>query len=227
MKRINLYQAEFRPPRIALPARSIGIAGIAFLAGLIALYVWGNWQLAQLKGQVSQIVQRADAVTRQLAASAPENSANLDQTSSEAASLETRARLLQQAEEAISSGALGSETGYTAQFRALSRALGNTASGGAWLTRVTFHTGGHGMDLQGRALTGDAAAHLIGNLRREPLFVGLSFAGLKIGPPATEPGQGEPHPASNVVAAPRFLEFSLHARAQMLDTNTRAPGGAP
>lgn len=217
MKQINLYQSEFRPPKVFLPARALVISGVVFLAGLLALHAWGSWQLRQLKQQVAQVVQRADSVTRQVQASALGARQADPSLAAEAQTLEARVRALQLAQDAIAGGALGSETGYSAQFRALSRAAGNPASPGAWLTRVTLSDSGRALDLQGRAQTGAAAARLIANLRREPLFVGLSFAGLDVHAPEAE-GAASAQPVAKAGRSqeartpPRFLEFSLHAR---------------
>lgn len=213
MKQINLYQPVFRLPKILLPARALALSGVVFLIGLLALYAWGSWQLSQLRGQVVQVVQRADAVSRQVQAHAP-GVLQADPTlAAEAQVLETRVRALQQAQDAIAGGAVGAETGYAAQFRALARAVGNPARSGAWLTGVTVSDSGRAMDLHGRALTGADPAHLIANLRREPLFVGLSFAGLEVVTPQPKnSAQPEGQAASKSPAAPRFLEFSLNAR---------------
>lgn len=219
MKQINLYQSEFRPPKVVLPARALVLSGVVFMVGLLALYAWESWQLRQLKQQVAQIVQRADTVTRQVQAYAPGARQADPSVAAEAQKLEARVRALQLAQDAIASGALGAETGYSAQFRALARAVGNPA--GAWLTRVTLSDSGHAMDLQGRALTGAAAARLIANLRREPLFVGLSFAGLDVHAPKSEDAAEESVAAQPIAKSgrsleprtpPRFLEFSLNAR---------------
>ena len=217
MKQINLYQSEFRPPKVILPARALVFSGVVFLAGLLALYAWESWQLRQLKQQVAQVVQRTDTVTRQVQANAPGARQADPKLAVEAQTLEARVRALQLAQDAIASGALGSETGYSAQFRALARAVGNQTSPGAWLTGVTISDSGHAMDLQGRALTGADSARLIANLRREPLFVGLSFAGLDVHAPKSDDATEEIAPARVAVpakqrAAPRFLEFSLNAR---------------
>jgi hypothetical protein len=221
MKQLNLYQSEFRPPKVLLPARALVFSGMVFMVGLLVLYVWGNWQLSSLKQQVAQVVQRADALTHQVKANAP-GAHQADPTSvAEAQTLEARVRALQLAQDAIASGALGSETGYSAQFSALARALGNSARPGAWLTHVKISESGHAMDLQGRALTGADSARLIANLRREPLFVGLSFAGLDVHAPKMEGATEEAASAQPVATAgrspevrtpPRFLEFSLNAR---------------
>jgi hypothetical protein len=213
MKQINLYQSEFRPPKILLPARALALSGLVFLVGLLALYAWGGWQLSRLRGQVEQVVQRADAVSRQVQAHAPGVRQADPTVAAEAQSLEARVRALQQAQDAIASGALGAEIGYSAQFRALARAVGNLASPGAWLTGITISDSGRAMDLHGRALTGADPARLIANLRREPLFVGLSFAGLEVVTPQPKKApQQENQEVSKSLTAPRFLEFSLNAR---------------
>ena len=209
MKQINLYQAELRPPKVILPARALALSGVVFLLGLCALYAWDGWQLRQLRGQVEQVVQRAEAVTRQVQATALGARQADPAVATEAQTLEARVRALQLAQEAIASGELGAETGYAAQFRALAR----TGTAGAWLTGVTISDSGRAMDLQGRALTGADSARLIANLRREPLFVGLSFAGLEVGAPEPGPGLTQPEDtASTKAQAPRFLVFSLSAR---------------
>jgi hypothetical protein len=235
MKQINLYQADFRPPKVILPARAMVFSSVVFMAGLLALYAWGNWQLRQLKGQVAQVVQRADALTLQMQANAP-GARQADPTvAAEAQALEVRVRALQLAQDAIAHGELGSETGYSAQFRALARAVGTTASPGAWLTGVTITEGGHAMDLQGRALSGSDTARLIANLRREPLFIGLSFAALDVHPPKLE-NKTEASaklasatlPVGKPAPQPRFLEFSLNARlSDAAAPKLLAGGGLP
>jgi len=221
MKQINLYQAEFRPPRVVLPARAIALSGVVFVAGLLALYTWGNWQLSQLQGQVGQVVQRAEAVTNQVQASAPETRQPDPKVAAEVQTLEARVQAMQQAQDAIASGVLGSEAGYSAQFHSLARAVGNTASPGAWLTGLTISDSGRAIDLHGRTLAGADAARLIANLRREPLFVDLSFAGLEVHPPKQEDATdalvsplSAGHAGRNATPRkpPRFLEFSLNAR---------------
>jgi hypothetical protein len=213
MKQINLYQSEFRPPKIVLPARSLAISGVVFIAGLVALFAWERWQLSQLQVEVGQITQRAAAVTRQLQAHAPGARQADPKLLLDAQALEQQAHALKQAQDAINSGEVGSETGYSAQFRALARAT----SPGAWLTGVTVSDGGRALDLQGRALTGAAPARLIARLRGEPLLVGLSFAGLEVHQPkpesASEAGAAtQAHAAGPLRTPPRFLEFSLNAR---------------
>jgi hypothetical protein len=217
VKQINLYQSEFRPPKILLPARSLAISGVVFIAGLLALSAWERWQLSQLQVEVEQITQRAATVTRQLQSHAPGGRQADPKLLLDAQALEQQAHALKQAQDAINSGEVGSETGYSAQFRALARAT----SPGAWLTGVMVSDRGRALDLHGRALTGAAPARLIARLRGEPLLVGLSFAGLEVHQPKPESASEtsvatQAHAASPVHTPPRtppsFLEFSLNAR---------------
>jgi Tfp pilus assembly protein PilN len=214
IKQINLYQAEFRPPRVLLPARSLALSGVVFLLGLLALFGWENLKLKQLQAQVSQVEQRANAVTQQIETSvvgAPGRDAALIR---EAQSLEERVRVLKRAQDAVASGELGSETGYSAYFLALSRTV---RTKGAWLTGVTVAESGRALSLQGRALSGADAARLVADLRRDPVFVGLSFSGLTVAPPETNPKRGD-EPAEQAAETPRFLIFTLDARQTEQDS---------
>ncbi len=217
MKHINLYQAAFHPPRTILPARKLLAGAVVFLCGLLALYAWDAWRLTQVRLEVNQLAQRADHLEARV------NTANVagradPRVLAEAESVEARLRNLRLAQEAVTSGVLGSETGYSAQFRALSRA----GVAGAWLTRVEMEQRGGErhpeMNLRGRALTGEDSARLIASLRREPLFVGLSFSSLTLDPPKDKSGGTEAAPAS----PPRFLEFALSAHQ-----NPAPPGASP
>jgi Tfp pilus assembly protein PilN len=233
MKQINLYQAEFRQPRVLLPARKLLLSAAVFVAGLLLLYGLGEWQLRQLRHQVAQVVNRAEEVTRQVQASAPGVRQTDPAIAQQAQTLEARAHALQLAQEAIASGGIGSESGYSAQFHALARAVGNPSRSGAWLTGVTLSDNGRSLDLRGRALNGGSAARLIANLRREPLFVGLSFAELVMGPPQLNADQDATRPFGQAAKqpdvspdAPRSLAFSLNARAAESATPTK-PGAVP
>lgn len=208
MKHINLYQAAFRPPRIILPARRLLVGGALFLCGLLAVYAWDAWRLTQLRRDVNQVSERAARLEAQVGTGNEGNAAD-PKMQIEAEGVEARLRNLHLAQEALASGELGSTTGYSAQFRALSRAH----VAGAWLTRVEITGRGHEMSLHGRALTGEDSARLIASLRREPLFVGLSFASLTLNPPNDKPGGFEAVPAGGTPPPPpRFLEFALSAR---------------
>jgi hypothetical protein len=202
-KQINLYQAEFRPPQIVLPTRSLLLGVAMFAAGLLLLQAWDSWQFRRYRQEADRMSAAAERIERRLAEVAPVTHPADAKVVAEAEVLEARIRALQLAEDAVASGALGSEAGYAAQFLALSRAT----VPGAWLTHVAITGNGQVMDLQGRALQGGAPARLIAALGRQPLFRGLSYAALDVHPPETKEGAG-PGP----VAPPNFLEFSLSAQ---------------
>lgn len=198
MRHINLYQAAFRPPKVALPAARLLPAAALFLAALLGLYAWDAWRLERLREEVAGLSAQADKLERRLQARVV---AADPATVAEADALEQRVRQIGLAQAALASGRFGSETGYSAQFRALGRAK----VANAWLTRVSLEEQGRALTLSGRALAGEDAARLIARLGREPLFAGLAFSGLEITPPAAEKGESEGKP-------PRFLEFTLSAR---------------
>lgn len=226
MKHLNLYQAAFHPPKTLLPARKLLAGGGLFLCGLLALYAWDVWRLAQLRQDVGPLVARAANLEARVDAGAAVGQAD-PQVLAETAVVETRLRNLRLAQDALAGGALGSETGYSPRFRALARA----GVAGAWLTRVEIGERGHEMNLRGRALTGEDSAHLIANLRREPLFVGLSFASLALAPPEDKAAEAEGAKiAGKRPAPPRFLEFALAARlpdAAATPSPPPAPGLPP
>ncbi len=210
MKHINLYQAAFHPPRTVLPARQLLAGGALFLGGLLAVYAWDAWRLTQLRQEVTQLTQQAAKLEASVNKRAAPRQAD-PQVLAEGETLETRLRNLQLAQQAVASGALGSEAGYSAQFRALARAR----VAGAWLTRIEIDERGREMNLYGRARSGEDSARLIASLRREPLLLGLSFASLTMEPPQAEKVERElgtaPAQATRKTAPP-YLEFALSAR---------------
>lgn len=213
MKQINLYQAAFHPPQIIMPARRLLAGGLVFLAGLLALYAWDAWRLAQLRLEVAQLATQADKLEARVKAGATTRQAD-PRLLAEAEAMETRLRNLELARTALAAGALGSTSGYSAHFRALSRARVD----GAWLTHVEVDERGQAMSLRGRALTGEDGARLIASLHREPLFVGLSFSGLSLDPPQETEREGD----AALPATPRFLEFALSARRPEATATTPA-----
>lgn len=214
MKQINLYQAAFHPRRVVLPARELLAGAGLFLLGLILLAAWDAWQLAALHGEVVQLQRRAaDLETRVKISTA---SRQVDpQLLAETTALEGRLRHLESARQAIASGALGSPTGYAAQFRALARSRVE----GAWLTRIEIDEGGRALTLSGRALDGDASARLIAGLKREPLFAGLHFATLNLAPPKSDE-------ADAAKTSKPWLEFRLGARPAPAPATTPAAQAA-
>jgi|GEM_PF-3329994 len=201
-RQINLYQSGFRPARIILPTRLLLAGCVLFCFMLTLLFITGSWQLTLARSEAETLTARADQIERQLQqASQPHRQAD-PTVIAEAEKLENRTAAMQRAQEAVAAGALGSETGYSTQFRALSRA---TVSG-AWLTGVDLTQQGHEMNLSGRVSSGEDPARLIAALREQPLFTGLSYAFLKVQPPEKDPDAADAPGKKS-----RYLEFSLSA----------------
>jgi Tfp pilus assembly protein PilN len=177
-KQINLYQAEFRPVQVALPTGSLLLGVVVFAVGLLLVHGLDAWQFEKFRTDVDALSRQADQLEQRLARASQSIRQADPHVVAEAAQLETRIRSLEQAHTAINSGAMGSAAGYAAQFSALKLAT----APGAWLTHVDISNRGHDMSLTGGALQGDAPANLIAALRRQPLFTGLTYAGLQVNP---------------------------------------------
>lgn len=175
---INLYHAEFRPPKNPLPARYLlALIGLTALVMLL-LYGFDNWRLAAKRGQLAAQETRAGRLETQLNELAGQVAGRHADPAlaAELADVEARLQALNLAEQALNSGALGAREGYSGHFAALSR----VQAAGVWLVGVHLRGAPVAMSLTGRALDSDGAARYLGALRREPYFAGLSFAGLEI-----------------------------------------------
>lgn len=203
MKQINLYQAEFHPPRVILPVRHLVPIVVLALAVLVGMVAVANWRLHQVKTELEQIRHQDEEVEQQLAAIGTEKGQADAKLLAQISATEAKVHALSLAQDAIKGGELGSREGYSGQFRALARA----SVAGIWLTRVEVTDQGHAVDLFGRSLQGEAHARLLNALRREPLFVGLSYERLGV-----QPGEGAMMSQSEQPVAPRFLEFALTTR---------------
>lgn len=201
MKQINLYQAEFHPPKVILPMRQLVPLVALALAVLVGLALWGNWRLHQVKNELDQVRHQEEEVEHQLAAIGAVKGQADPALLAQIAATEAKVRALGLAQDAIQGGELGSRSGYSGQFKALARAT----VPGIWLTRVEVADQGHAVDLFGRALQGEQHARLLAQLRREPLFLGMSYQHLGV-----QPG-GDPGEKGGV---PRFLEFALTTRTE-------------
>jgi hypothetical protein len=205
-KQINLYQATFRPPQIVLPTQSLLLGVAVFAAGLLLLHAWDSWKFSLYRQDVDRMTAQSERMVQQLEQTARSGPQADPQVETEASALEARVRALQRAQEAIASGALGSASGYSAQFLGLSKAT----VPGAWLTRIEVSGQGREMNLEGRALQGEDPARLIAALGHQPLFVGLSYAALDVHPPEEEkPGQADGNGKTGKDMD--FLEFFLSA----------------
>lgn len=203
VKRINLYQAGFRPHRPVLPAATLLLGVLLFAAGLGAWHAWERWQLAAYRAQADQAVAQVARLEAQLAAAGLRHAQPADPAVLQAAAdMEARLQALAGVRDALARGELGSAAGYAGHFRALAQAV----APGVWLTRVVVDGAGRALTLEGRSLQGDDPARLIEALARQPTLAGLSFATLALGAPPADTPEASP-------AAPALLAFTLAAQA--------------
>jgi Tfp pilus assembly protein PilN len=118
---------------------------------------------------------------------------------------------LRQVSDVLGRGEVGNTLGYSEYLRAFARQIVD----GVWLTGFNIQGAGSEITLQGRALQAELIPVYIGQLRREPVMKGKSFAALEINlPEATAPAKGgtTAQRDSRVAARPvNFVEFNLHS----------------
>jgi hypothetical protein len=198
---INLYHAQFRPPRNPLPARYILAGAGLMLLVMLGLAGFDRWQLNLAKDNLATLETRADRLEAQMNGLASQVAGRQADPAlaGELARLEAGLVALNRAEQAIRSGALGSATGYSGYFAALSR----VRVAEVWLVGIDLGGEPARLSLSGRALADDGPVRYVGALRREPALAGLGFAGLEIKEAAGADGK-----------RPAGLEFHLAAQAE-------------
>lgn len=222
MKYINLYHAEFRPPRVVLPFALMVRGTVLFLLALVALYGYGRWDAGRqqtindrLQARVVQLEKRLEADARRTTTIAAD-----PLLAEQVQALERRIQALARVEEVVASGALGTPFGYSRHFRSLAQAI----VPGAWLTGIALEGKGNTLSLTGRALRSEDAARYVNQLRQAPQFSGFSFAAMELR--AAEPAQGgqDAKDAKAGQAVDSSLEFHLMSH---LPQPQAAAGGAP
>lgn len=222
LRHINLYQVEFRPARVPLPASRM-LAGLGLLLlGLLAVWGWGLAQNRALEAEVARVGRQTEALEGRLNALDKGRPAAGPVSAEAIRRLEARLAGLSRAEQDIRSGAAGSMQGWSAQFDALAR----VRVSGLWLTGVSLEGHPPVMTLRGRTLDGTSPARYIAQLRRQPQLAGLEFAALEIAEPETKPG---PPAADTPDKTPRYLEFHLSGPARQPATQAAdtPPGRQP
>jgi Tfp pilus assembly protein PilN len=214
---INLYHAEFRPPRNPLPAAYLFAGIVLVVAVMLLLYGFESWRLNDQRRNLAALETQAARLEAQLASLSGQVAGRQEDPAlaAEIAGLEARLVSLGEAERAIQSGALGSRDGYSGYFSALSR----VHVPGVWLVAVDLQGVPVGISLTGRAIAGEDAARYLAALRREPHFGGQRFAALEITRAKAVPAAAEKAPAR-----PDSLEFRLVSRQE---AGAEAGGGQP
>lgn len=212
-QQINLYNVAFEPRKNYATAPVVVGVVLFTLLVMVGSTVLARRQLAETSVQAASVKAELDArEARKTAATAafvaPRKSETLqkevEQTGVMLANLQKVAGILDQ-------GQAGGVHGYSPYFRALAR----RTSEGLWLTGVQIQGNGDSIGLQGRALKASLLPGYLAGLSGETVLRGKKFAQLDLHEPLASGSASAAASAASgtasVVAAPRFVEFSLQS----------------
>jgi cell division protein FtsL len=219
-QQINLYQAKFRKQRKALSAGEACL-GMLLVAVCVVAYSGVLWQRNERLGaqakQIEESVTQQKAIADRLGAEVNQRKRDV-QLESAAQSAEDRVAATRDVMQLINGNAVGVQTGYSEQLRALAR----QALAGMWLTGFTLAANTDENLIRGRTFDAELVPAYLRRLNEERTMQGQHFDSLTISTPA-EPPTVAGAPAAKAVPAekggatakappaPKFLEFSVGA----------------
>lgn len=176
-QQINLYQPIFRKQRQIFSAVTmLQMAGVV-AAGLLAVYLYGLWQVAGLEAEVVQLEGREKAFVTQLSSLDPNLTANRRaEVEQELKQLNATLLAQQRLIEVLREKPLGSTDGFSRYLTA----LGRHNMRELWLTQFTIDGGSGAIELTGRSLDPKLVPKYLQELGREEALVGQRFDGLQI-----------------------------------------------
>lgn len=166
MQQINLYQAQFKPKQIVLPARQLLLLALLAVIIFIATSLYLNKRNTTLEAHIAS-QQQLTTLDQQLA---PENDQSL-----------LKANLLQLQQQQIQKQTLlnyltnqsfGNQQGFTDNLIHLSQ----RGVKGVWLTEFSFIEAGNYVSLQGSALQSSQIPLYIDSLAESGPFQGKHFS---------------------------------------------------
>jgi len=234
-QQINLFNPIFRHKSFSLTSAATLAAGVGILGGLAVLAgAYQDYRTREVEVQARTVKQQLDQATTMretLAAqvAAQKASSALD---AELVLLEARLNGRQDIVEALSSGALGSTSGFAPYMQAFSRQTVN----GLWLTGFDIASAGPALTLEGRTLSADLLPNYLKLLNEEVALQGRQFAKLQVSLPKAErttvpdaKAAGTDDKGAKPVP-PLFLEFHISSgdnagsAATLASAEPRSPG---
>lgn len=172
-QQINLYQAEFHPKQVRLPARqvlTISITAITFMFLINGVLFGENHYLNTKVESLTQRLQRVTANNTVLQNKVDEQKVDDDlQLAVVEAGKQLRAR------QKIMLWVDQSSKDNKVYFSSLLEGLSRQHVPGLWLSSVDIEEGGQVLNLQGNTLNPKLMPELLAKLNSEPAFVGREF----------------------------------------------------
>lgn len=217
-QQINLYNPLFRKRGFSFTSAAAMLYGVGIALAVAALAaVYEDYRAREVAREahvvdsaLKQAQARRDKLIAEQAARKPD-----PQLQSEIAVLNAQLKGRQEVIDALKSGAVGTDSGFSEYLRAFSRQSVN----GLWLTGFDIAAGGNELSISGRTLSPELVPSYLERLNQEKPMRGRQFAALRIHQPvaAHEPAKAADKDGKGQPARPRYLEFTI-------STGDLAPG---
>jgi type IV pilus assembly PilN-like protein len=182
MQQVNLYQTQFKPKKIILPAQHMLLIALLpiIIVVVTSMYFSYKQQLfetsLQTKQQQLQLDQKHLSVLKQRLNSYKED----PKLASELNSIRTQLQKTQTLLNHLASQESGNQHGFSAMLAALSKQHIDEL----WLTQFSLLNGGQFIALQGNANTPQLIPEYIDNLAKSEQFQGETFSVFQLQQPA-------------------------------------------
>lgn len=202
-QQINLYNPLLLKQKKIFSARTMAQALGVITLGLIAVYGYARYQVANLQVETDQAGKRQEAVQARLARVAQQfgprqKSAELEENIKRA---EAELLALAGVQAALKQGGLAGASGFSPYLQALARQIID----GVWLTGIEVSASE--MAISGRTTQPGLVPDFIHRLGSEQIMQGRKFAMLEMRQPPAAPPAKDGKPG----AVPRYIEFSLQS----------------
>jgi Tfp pilus assembly protein PilN len=174
MQHVNLYQSQFKPKKVILPAEQLLMLAALPLLVLILLSIYLSYsqqnRAEQLENQQAQVEQQQiylNNLTQQLNTQT-QNPLLLAEEKDLQQQLQSKTLLLK----LLNNKTLGNQKGFSTMLIALSQQHVENL----WLTHFSLLDSGEFIALQGRAYTSDLIPQYIDNLAKSEQFHGKNFS---------------------------------------------------
>jgi len=164
MQQINLYQSQFKPKKIHLPARQVYLVLLIVITILSVMSLYSAKKNSVLEKSISQYTQQSIGQLEDSIES-PLLNAELD-------ALERQRKEKELLLNYLTHQSFGNSQGFSATLRTLSQQKINKV----WLTQFSLLNGGYAITLQGEAVESSQIPLYIDSLGESPHFHGKQFS---------------------------------------------------
>jgi Tfp pilus assembly protein PilN len=176
-QQINLYQPIFRKQRQIFSAVTLAEAAGVVAFALLAVYVYGLWQVRGLEDEAAKLEGQEKALTAQLARLDPSlGSSRRAEVDAELKRLNATLLEQQRLIDALREQPLGTTSGFSGYLAA----LGRQRTPLLWLTDLSINGGTQAIELAGRSLRAELVPEYLQHLGTEPALAGQRFDRLDI-----------------------------------------------